>query len=365
MIRMVDLEALHGPIKAELDRAARAVMDHKHFVGGPEIEEFERAFAAFVGHRHCVAVNSGTAALILGILALDLPKGAKVATVANTFVATVEAILWAGCRVAWVDVDPRTGLMDPDSLAQVLAHEKVHLVLPVHLYGAPAPMPGIRELARQYGAEVAVDACQAHGTRVATADGLMPAGWGARWAAYSFSPSKNLGALGDGGAIVTDDDEIADRVRLLRHHGQRQRNLSLRPGFTERMDSLQAAWLLAKLPHLSSWNRRRRELALLYDRLLPEAVRLRHDLYGVSVFHLYPVRVKGRDAVKAGLSAQGIESDVYYPKPAYSVLPGRPPRLPATRQLLQGVLSLPLHPHLTEDDVQYVAGYLLEELAKA
>ena len=365
MIRMVDLEALHRPIQGELDRATRRVMEHKRFIGGPEVEEFERAFAAWTGYRHCVAVNSVTVALMLGILALELPKGATVATVANAAIATVDAIVGAGCQLAWVDVEPATGLMNPHSLARVLEHEKVQLVLPVHFSGAPAPLPAIHALAMQHGAQVAVDACQALGTRVATLQGLMPAGWGARWAVYSFYPSENLGALGAGGAIVTDDDEIAHRVHLLGHHGQARQNESLRPCFSEGMDTVQAAWLMAKLPHLSSWTRRRRELASLYDRLLPAAIRLRHELYGESVFRLYPVRVGRPDHIQAALAVQGIESDVYRPHPACSLLAGHQPNLPATRDLLSRVLSLPLHPHLTEDDVQYVAGYLLEELAKA
>lgn len=358
MIRMVDLQALHAPIQDELERAAQQVMAHHNFVGGPEVAAFEQAFAAWVGQRHCVAVNSGTAALMLGILALDLPEGARVATVANTFVATIEAIIWAGCRVAWVDVDPATGLMDPGSLEDVLRRERVHLVLPVHLYGAPAPLPAIQDLCERHGAQLAVDACQAHGTTVDTAEGLMPAGWGTRWAAYSFYPSKNLGGLGDGGAIVTDDDEIAERVRLLRHHGQRQRNISTRLGFTERLDTLQAAWLLAKLPHLAAWNKRRRELAALYDRLLPASSRLRHDLYGQSSYHLYSVRLDRRDEVKATLAAAGIQTDVFYMHPAYSALPGPHPRLPATETLLAEVLNLPIHPGLREEDVRRVAAGL-------
>ncbi len=360
MIRMVDLPALHKPIQSELDLAADHVLGHQHFVGGPEVQVFEEAFAAWVGSRYCVTVNSGTAALLLGLMALDLPNGAKVATVANTFLATVEAIIWAGYDVAWVDIDPDTGLMDPSSLEEVLRREHVAAVLPVHLYGAAAPMPAIVEIAHRHGAQVVVDACQAHGTRVRTPAGLMPAVWGTRWAAYSFYPTKNLGALGDGGAILTDDKEIADRVRLLRHHGQRVRNESTRPGFTERLDTLQAAWLLAKLPHLATWNGRRRELAAIYDGILPAALRLRNDLHGESVFHLYTIRLPHRDVVRELLAAQGVQADVYYPHPAYSLLPGSRPRLPATQRLMDQVLSLPIHPALADDDVRRIALEVVE-----
>ena len=360
MIRMVDLPALHTPIQSELDLAAEHVLGHQHFVGGPEVQAFEEAFAAWVGARHCVTVNSGTAALMLGLMALNLPRGAKVATVANTFLATIEAVIWAGYDISWVDIDPLTGLMDPSALDDVLRRERVEAVLPVHLYGAAAPMPAIIEIANRHGAQVVVDAWQAHGTRVRTPEGLMPAAWGTRWAAYSFCPTENLGALGDGGAILTNDDEIADRVRLLRHHGQRARNESTRPGFTERLDTLQAAWLLAKLPHLATWNDRRRELAAIYDCLLPAALRLKNDLHGESVFHLYTVRLPDRDNVRELLAAQGIQTDVYYPHPAYSLLPVPHPRLPATERLMAQVLSLPIHPALADDDVRRIAIEVVE-----
>ncbi|MER7673533.1 DegT/DnrJ/EryC1/StrS family aminotransferase [Kitasatospora sp. NPDC096128] len=346
-IPLVDLAAAHAEVEAEVRAGFDRVLASGTFVKGPEVAAFEREYAAFAGVRHCVGAANGTDALELALRALDLPPGAGVVLPANTFVATAEAVQRAGLRPVPVDVDPEHLLIDPDRVAAALPGAAA--LLPVHLFGQCAPMEALLELAD--GRPVVEDAAQSQGAR------RHGRGRYGRIAATSFYPGKNLGGYGDAGAVLTDDDELAAAVRLIGDHGARDKYLHERFGFNSRMDALQAVVLRAKLRRLPDWNAARRAAAARYDRLLD-------GLPGVTppgtapgnehVRHLYPVRIaRGRDAVLGALRAAGIGAGVHYPVPVHLQPAFRPlgygaGAFPVAERAAGELLSLPLHPHLTE-----------------
>jgi len=332
---------------------------------GAELERFEEEFAAYCGCQHAVGTSSGTSAIELALRALGAGPGRSVATVSNTFVATIEAIEATGARTRLVDVDAATRCMDPARLERLLATEEIAAVVAVHLYGRPAPIEEIVAVCERAGVPVVEDCAQAHGATVA---GRRVGSFGAA-GAFSFYPTKNLGAFGDGGAVTTPDAELAATVRSLRHHGSRagDANLHVRSdGGTERLDNLQAAILSLKLSRLDGDNERRRAAAREYDALLGD-LPLGLPQAGDGVYHLYVVEMQDRDRVRARLRDAGVGAGVHYPTPVH-LQPGfwhlgyRRCDLPATERLSSRVLSLPLFPGMTRGEQQRVARALTDAL---
>jgi dTDP-4-amino-4,6-dideoxygalactose transaminase len=342
-------------IRPELEAAIARVLDSGWFLLGPELERFERAFAAYHGEAYqAVGVGSGTDALRIGLQALGIEPGDDVLVVANAGVPPVAAVVAAGARPVFCDVDPATHNLDPAEIARRVT-PRSGAVLVVHLFGHAAPMDAIVGEARARGLLVLEDCAQAHGARHAE---RLVGTWGDA-AAFSFYPTKNLGALGDAGAVLSADPAVAERVRLLRMYGWREKYHSERHSTVSRLDELQAACLSAKLAHLEEWNAARRRLAGVYRAELGE-VSQQVGLPPEGVFHLFVVRTAARDALRAFLAEQGIGTDVHYPRPAHLQAPyvafgGGPGWLPRTERLADEVLSLPLYPELPEADAAFVA----------
>jgi dTDP-4-amino-4,6-dideoxygalactose transaminase len=358
-VPMVDLKAQLARIRPEVDAAIARVLETTQFILGEECRLLEEEFAAFCGVPHAVAVANGTDALILALRAYGVGPGDEVVTVANTFIATGEAILLNGARPVFVDVDPDTFTMDPQALEAAIT-PRTRLVLPVHLYGHPAPMAVINRIASRRGLPVLEDAAQAHGAE----EGGRRAGSLGHAACFSFYPAKNLGAYGDAGMVVSSDAAFVARVRQMANHGagtHRYDNLVL--GTNSRLDTLQAAILRIKLRHLSTWDEERRERVQAYSDALRDipGVRIPREREGArSAWHLFTVRVPERDALMAHLEAQGISSAVHYPRPihlqpAMAGAGGRAGDLPVSEQLSREVLSLPLYPELPLADVRRIA----------
>lgn len=364
-VPFLDLPAQYRQIESELRPVLDDLMRRGAFIGGPEVEAFEREFAVFCGSRHCVGLNSGTDALRFALMAIGLTPGDEVVTVANTFIATTEAVTQAGGVPVFVDVDPATATMDPERLAAAIT-PRTRAVLPVHLYGQPADMDPILAIAAQHGLAVIEDACQAHGAlyreRVA---GTMGA-----FGAFSFYPGKNLGAFGDAGAVVTDSDEDARTIRMLRDHGQVRKYYHDLEGYNGRLDAIQAAVLRLKLRRLEEWTRARQANARLYDRLLdgiPGLERIREADGRRSVYHLYVILVDDRDGLQRALADKGIGTGLHYPLPlhlqkAYAHLGIGPGRLPVTERLAERLLSLPMFPELAREQIEHVADSIREHL---
>ena len=359
-VPMVDLKAQYASIKAEVDAAMARVVESAQFIKGEDCGAFEREFAAWCGAGHAVGVANGTDALILALRAYGIGPGDEVVTVANTFIATGEAILLSGARPVFVDVDPTTFTMDPARLEKAVT-PRTKLILPVHLYGHPADMPAILEVAARHRLPVLEDAAQAHGAEV----GGRRAGVLGHAACFSFYPGKNLGAYGDAGMVVSNDGDFAARVRQIANHGggaNKYDNVVL--GTNSRLDTLQAAILRAKLPHLEGWNRARRERVAAYQAALagvPGLTLPRERTGARSVWHLFTVRAEDRDGLQARLKGEGIATAVHYPRPihlqpAMAPAGGRPGDLPVSERLSREVLCLPLYPELPLDDVARVAG---------
>jgi len=344
-------------IRAAIDR----VLASGHYILGPEVEAFEREFADYHGNGLVIGVANGTEALELALRGVGVGAGDAVATVANTVTATVAAIEQIGARPVFVEIEADTMLMSVSALEAVLAEEggRVKAVVPVHLYGQPAAMPAIVESAGRHGAKVVEDCAQSHGAVIA---GRQAGTWGDA-AAYSFYPTKNVGALGDGGAVFTRDAAVAEKIRMLRQYGWRQRYVSEIPGRNSRLDELQAAVLRVKLKHLDAENAVRRSRAARYLQLLaPASLRLPAVAPGAGpVWHQFTVRTPQREALRTRLAERGIHCGVLYPvpvhhQPAYA----RPScHLPETERACAEVLCLPVHPAVTEADVDRVCGEIL------
>ncbi|MFI5395125.1 MAG: DegT/DnrJ/EryC1/StrS family aminotransferase [Candidatus Binatia bacterium] len=353
-----NLRAQHDALRAELRAAFDRVLDASAFIHGPEVEAFEREFAAVCEVQHAVGVSNGTEALALALRALTVGEGDSVALPAFTFAATAEAVCHVGARPVLIDIDPTTFTLDTDALRYALQARPVRAIIPVHLYGQPAAMDDITALAQESGAAVVEDAAQAHGARYR---GRRVGGLG-RLGCFSFYPSKNLGALGDAGAVTTHDAELAARLRLLRDHGQMKKYSHSIVGFNARLDGLQAALLRVKLPHLDRWNARRQALAAAYRRGLADLPGL--SLPGTAsdrehVYHLFVVRCRERGALQEHLDRCGIATGVHYPlpihlQPAFASLGYRAGDFPASEAAAREVLALPMYPELTEEAVMWV-----------
>ncbi|HEX2923062.1 MAG TPA: DegT/DnrJ/EryC1/StrS family aminotransferase [Chloroflexota bacterium] len=350
-----DLKPQHGEMRAEILAALERVLDDGWFVLGKQGEGFEREFADFCGVAHCVGVGSGTEAIHLALLACGVGPGDDVVTVALTAVPTASAITFAGARPVFVDVDPRTFTMDPSKLEDAIT-PRTKAILPVHLYGQTADMDPILEVASRRGIPVIEDACQGHGAEYRG----RRAGSLATMGAFSFYPTKNLGACGDGGAVTTNDAKLADRLRLLRNYGQRKRYYHESKGFNSRLDEVQAAILRAKLRHLNAWNETRRRKAALYGSLLKGVVCPVEAEYARHVYHQYVIRTAHRDELMSYLADQGIGTLIHYPVPvhlqdAYRDLGLSRGTLPITERCAGEILSLPFYPELPDAQIAEVA----------
>jgi dTDP-4-amino-4,6-dideoxygalactose transaminase len=363
-IPLVDLKAQYQSIKKEVDSAINEVISTTGFIGGKNVEEFEKAFAAFCGTKHCVGVGNGTDALFLAIKALGIGHGHEVITTAGSFIATSEAITMTGAGVVFADIDPVTYTIEVNSLEEKIS-SRTRAILPVHIYGHPADMDPIRRLAEMYHLDVIGDAAQAHG---AMYKGISVASL-ADVSCFSFYPVKNLGAYGDAGAVVTNDDKLADKIRMFANHGRLDKYNHLIEGVNSRLDSLQAAVLRTKLPHLEDWTERRRKNAYTYNRLLKGLDLItpseRDDVR--AVYHLYVVRVKPeiRQPLQDFLKKRGISTGIHYPialpfLKAYEYLKHSERDFPEAFRATQEILSLPMYPELEESQIEYIADSMRE-----
>jgi dTDP-4-amino-4,6-dideoxygalactose transaminase len=357
-ILFLDLKAAHEDLRADLDDAYRRVLASGWFILGPEVEAFEREFADYCGAGHCVSVGNGLEALRLILQAYDVGPGAEVIVPGFTFIATWLAVTAVGATPVAVDVDHGTGNLDGRLVEQALT-PRTAAIIPVHLYGQPAGMEPIMALAMARGIKVIEDSAQAHGARL---HGRRAGGLGDA-AAFSFYPVKNLGALGDGGAVTTNDARLAERIRLLRNYGSRTKYRHEVAGANSRLDELQAAFLRVKLRRLDAWNARRTQLADRYGRTLRDIPGLTVPAVLAScdpVWHLYVVRHPGRDALRAYLLAAGIGTMIHYPTPphlsnAYRHERWLGGRLAVSEGISAECLSLPIGPHLSDEDVDRVS----------
>lgn len=352
-----DLKRQHDLLRPELDQAIGRVLSSGWYILGPETRSFEQEFAAYCGVRECVGVANGTEALYLAMAALGIGPGDEVITVANAAVYETLTILQTGATPVFVDIDPKTYNLDPGKLEAAIT-PRTRAIIPVHLYGRMAPLDEIMSIAEQHGLPVIEDCAQAHGATL----GARPAGSIGLCGCFSFYPTKNLGAIGDGGAIVTNDSTLAEKLRRLRQYGwERKYYTSDLGGMNSRLDELQSAILAVKLRHLPAWNARRRAIAELYDELLTgtDVITPAVPNDAEHVYHLYVIRSEQRDALQAHLRSLGIGSDIHYPLPAHQqpVYTHLAPAwgLPYTEQMAGEVLSLPIYPELSDDEVRAVA----------
>lgn len=356
-VPFLDLRAAYAETREETDEAVHRVLDGGWYIRGAEVEAFEREFAAYSGSRHCVGVSNGLDALSLVLRAWDIGPGDDVLVPSHTFIATWLAVANVGARPVPVEVDPATYNLDPDRVQGAIT-PRTRAVIPVHLYGRPAPIAALMDIAEQSGIRLLADAAQSHGSRV---DGVpTPVGHAA---GVSFYPGKNLGAVGDGGAVLTDDDELADRLRMLANYGSRRKYHHELQGLNCRLDELHAAVLRVRLRCLDEWNARRRAIAGIYDDALREVSGLTlppsDDGAISSSWHLYVVAHPARDALQAHLARCGVETLVHYPIPphrsaAFAGLGLAAGSLPVAERAADTVLSLPIGPHMTPGQVEAV-----------
>ncbi len=360
---LLDLGRQHQELRGEIAEAIDRVVGAGAFIGGREVERFETEFAEYCGAGHCIGVANGTDALTLALRALQIGPGDEVITVPFTFAGTVEAIDLVGATPVLVDIDPRDYTIDVTAAARALERPRVKALIAVHLYGQPADLGALIPLARERRVAVVEDAAQAHGARLLLADGWRRAGSIGDLGCFSFYPSKNLGAMGDAGAVTTGDAELARRVRLLANHGQEKKyEHLLRGGTNSRLDALQAAVLRVKLRALDRWNAARRQAAHRYGELLRDTTAgVPQERAGAeSVYHQYAVRVADRARVQASLDEEGIDTALHYPRPvhlqpAYAGLGLGAGAFPAAEAASAEVLSLPLFPHIGVEDQRRVA----------
>lgn len=356
-VPFVDLKSQYESLRTEMLGAVGHIMETSQFILGKAVEDFEKHFAAAHGMKHCIGVGTGTDALHVVLWALDIGPGDEVITVPHTFIATAEAISLTGATPVFVDIDPDTYTMNPDLLENAIT-PKTKAIIPVHLYGQPAAMDGIMAVANRHGIPVVEDACQAH---LAQFDGKYVGQFGVA-AAFSFYPGKNLGAYGEAGGVTTNNDELAQRIRILRDHGSEKKYHHTVWGHNYRLDGIQGAVLGVKLPHLPTWTEARRSHAQAYSAALVgsgnlvvphEHPRARH------VYHLYVIQTMHRDELQKFLAAREIATGLHYPvplhlQPAYASLGYRQGDFPVTEQVASRGLSLPMYPELSPEQIDYV-----------
>ena len=360
-IPFLDLKAQYNSIKGEIDEAIQEVIDSCAFAGGKFVEQFEEAFADFCQCEHAVGVGSGTEALWLALLSLGVGAGDEVITVPNTFIATAEAISWTGAKPVYVDIDESTYTINPGLIEGAISnHTKA--IIPVHLFGQVADMEPILEIAKANDISVIEDACQAHG---ASYKG-RPAGSMGDAGCFSFYPGKNLGAFGEAGAVVTQNVKVADKIRILRDHGQSKKYYHEIIGWNARMDGIQGAVLKVKLKHLKLWNAARRKNAKIYDSRLADyrsVIRPYEADYSRHVYHIYAVRFKNRERLITRLAEKGIACGIHYPVPvhlqnAYVSDSFKKYRFPVAERCSEEFVSLPMYPELAEEQIDHVTNLI-------
>ena len=365
LVPFVGLREQYESLKPRIDAAMASVIGRSAFIGGSELDEFQRWFASFCGVRHALGVSSGTRALELVLRGLGIGKGDDVVTSANTFIATAAAISASGARPVFADVEEASCNLDPAAFESAIT-PRTKAVVPVHLYGRPAAMRDILDIASRRGIAVVEDAAQAHGakSRGKRAGSLGTAG------CFSFYPTKNLGAFGDGGLVTTDDDRLAAQIALLRDHGRSSKYEHDVIGYTARLDNLQAAVLRVQADMLDDWNARRRQAARWYRDALPTGLWYpADDPADEPVYHLFVARVPRRDEFRAHLEANGVATGVHYPvplhlQPAYRELGYSVGDFPVTERLAHDIVSLPMHPFVRHDQVEHVAAVAADFLAR-
>jgi dTDP-4-amino-4,6-dideoxygalactose transaminase len=379
-VPFVDLGSQHRELRPEIDAVIAQAIDSSSFIGGSLLTNFEKNFADYCGTTHAIGVSDGTHALILALQAVGVKAGDIVLTVSHTFIATIEAIIQCGAEPVFLEIDAQSYTLSPTALTQWLATNCqldaqgvcrqtatgrcVAAVIPVHLYGLPAQMELILVTARHYNLKVVEDACQAHGAWYTFANGQrVQAGSMGDVGCFSFYPGKNLGAMGEGGAVTTHDSAVAQQVRILRDHGQNRKYIhQTRFGINARLDAIQAGVLDVKLKQLDRWNNRRREIAAYYDEALTHLPAIKTPLepvYGHHVYHLYVILVDNRDLLQQKLAEQGVATGLHYPIPvhlqeAFVDQGYQRGYLPITEQVADTLLSLPMFPHMRDEQVEYV-----------
>ncbi|OPX32950.1 MAG: transcriptional regulator [Candidatus Latescibacteria bacterium 4484_181] len=372
-IEFIDLRRQYESIKEDINRAVAEVIRGGHFIMGENVTRLEEEFAQYVGARYAVAVASGTDALQLSLMAVGVGPGDEVITTPFTFVATAEVIALLGAKPVFVDIDPRTYCINPAQIEGAITR-RTKAIIPVHLYGQPADMESILKIAQKYDLKVIEDAAQAHGAKCYFPESgeWKAVGRIGHLAAFSFFPSKNLGAYGDGGMITTDEEELAEKLRMIRVHGSEAKYRHKILGLNSRLDELQAAVLRVKLPHLEQWNQKRRKNAAQYNNLLDslEVITPFCAPGREHVYHQYSIRVKQRDYLRKQLHQQGIPTAVHYPIPlhrqeAFAYLGYKEGDLPVSEQTARQILSLPMSPELEAEGIEYIARKIAEALETA
>jgi len=361
-IPLVDLRTQYHALAGEIREAIEQVMEQGDFILGKDVAAFEEEFAHFCGTKYAVGLASGTDAIQLGLMALGIQPGDEVITAPNSFIASASGISFAGARPVFADVDPTTYTLDPAAVERAVT-PKTKAIVPVHLYGQPAEMDAIMAIADRFGLKVLEDACQAHGAEY---KGRRVGSIG-HAAAFSFYPGKNLGAYGDAGAATTNDPVVAERLRMLRNYGQRVKYQHEFLAFNSRLDTLQAAILRIKLRRLDAWNEQRRAAASVYTTTLRDAgVQTPHVAPNrTHVFHLYVIRTRDRESLLAHLQEHGIAAGIHYPRPIhlqkpYAWLGYGPGSFPVTEQACTEVLSLPMYPEITREQIRRVCDAILD-----
>lgn len=356
-IPLVDLKAQYLSIKNEIDGAIKEVIESSSFILGKELEKFEGEFASYCNVKYAIGTSSGTTALHLALCALGIGENDEVITVPNTFIATSEAISHSGAKVKFVDIDEGSYTIDVQKIENAI-DKRTKAIIPVHFYGQSADMDPILEIARRYNLKVIEDAAQAHNgeyknRRIGSLGDI---------ACFSFFPGKNLGAYGDAGMIVTNDSEIAEKVRLLRNHGRKEKDLHIVEGYNYRMDTLQSAILSVKLKYLDGWTDKRRNNAQLYNKLLFDSnvVTPEEMSYAKHVYHIYAIRTKNRKELIEKLKVNNISTGIHYPiplhlQPAYKYLNYKRGDFPITEKISEEILSLPIFPELTMEQITFIS----------
>jgi dTDP-4-amino-4,6-dideoxygalactose transaminase len=360
-IPLVDLKAQYESIKPEIDATIRRIIETSQFIMGAPVENFERNWARYCKAKHAIGCSNGTTAIELALKGAQIGNSDEVLVTPNTFIATTESITHAGAQIKFVDVEEKTMNIDPEKVESAIT-SKTKAIIAVHLYGQMCDMKRLKEIADRHNLILIEDAAQAHGAEF---EGHT-IGYYSHAATFSFFPSKILGCMGDGGAVTTNDDAIAERIRLLVNHGRTDKYLHIIEGHNYRLDSLQAAILDAKLPHLDQWIRRRREIATIYDLKLKQTIKIPSQLKDrTHTYYMYVIRTDRRDMLAKHLSDKGIACSVHYPlplhfQPAYKRLKHKEGDFPVAEKLCKEVLSIPMYPELTDGQINSVAEAITE-----
>jgi dTDP-4-amino-4,6-dideoxygalactose transaminase len=365
-IPFCDLKLQYQSLKSEIDQAINSVIEQTAFVRGPFVTQFERDYAAAYGVKHCISLGNGTDALYIALKTLGIGPGDEVITTACSWIATSEVITQAGAKVVFADIEPDYYTIDPDQIAAKIT-PRTKAVIPVHLFGQPADMDAIVSLCKQHHLFLIEDCAQAH---FAEYEGRKVGTFG-QFGTFSFYPGKNLGAYGDAGAIITSDDDLAAKARMFANHGSLSKHDHEIEGINSRMDGIQAAILSVKLPHIADWNAARRRNALLYNELLQDVDGIATPVIrpgATHIFHLYVIRTEQRDVLQTQLKQLDIDTAIHYPKPlpflkAYKYLNAQPEEFHVAHEYQNKILSLPMFPELTPQQIEYVAAAVKKVLS--